>query len=418
MRRVRTLKDVVDWGLCIGCGACAYACDRGGVRLVNFPDRGIRPVFSDACAECTKCLPVCPGYEVDTELTGAHLPKSSRGDFEFGPALAIYEGHAADPEIRFNASSGGALTALALYCLEREGMGQAVHIGADPDSPLENRVVASLNRQQLLACTGSRYAPASPCAGLGLIAQSEKPSVFIGKPCDTTGAFLAARMRPELREKLGLVLTFFCAGTPSTNGTAGLLEHLGMDHGAVEHVRYRGRGWPGRFTATAAAGEQGSLSYEESWGMLNKHRSFRCHLCPDGLGRIADVSCGDAWHAHGGGDDPGRSLLLARTERGAEMVRKAAEAGYLELTPRTQETVLQAQPNLLSKRHQLFGRLLAMRLLAVPAPKLRGFNLLRGWWALSPGWKARTVGGTLRRLVSRGLWRRQPLPVLDAKERE
>src|SRR3982074_2669302 len=41
--RIKSLPDVVDWGMCVGCGACYSACDKDAVALVNIEAVGIRP---------------------------------------------------------------------------------------------------------------------------------------------------------------------------------------------------------------------------------------------------------------------------------------------------------------------------------------------------------------------------------------
>ncbi len=219
-RRIRGLQDVVDWGLCTGCGACYFACSRNGVSLVNIETVGIRPRFQSAeCAGCTECLSICPGYQVDANLAMGEHAEIGEGDPEVGPALEVWEGYAADPEIRRQASSGGLLSALALYCLEKEGMGFVLHTAMDETKPWTNKTIQSRNRSEILSRTGSRYAPASPCDELRLIEESDRPCVFIGKPCDTAAVAMLREKRPTLDRNLGLVLTFFCAGTPSTKGT-------------------------------------------------------------------------------------------------------------------------------------------------------------------------------------------------------
>jgi coenzyme F420 hydrogenase subunit beta len=407
-RRIRTIGDVVDWGLCTGCGACAYFCDKNAVTLTNIPAVGIRPQFTAPdCAACTACLAVCPGYSVDAEPANESAARES--DRGFGACLQIWEGFACDPEIRFNASSGGLLSALALYCLEHEGMRFVLHTGADPTKPWENRTVRSATRTEILSRTGSRYAPASPCDGLRSIEDSEGPCVFIGKPCDVAAVSELRRRRPELDRNLGLVLTFFCAGTPSTEGTFRLLESMSVDPTQVQSIRYRGRGWPGRFTVRWGQSPERSLSYAESWGVLTGYRPWRCHLCPDGLGQTADISCGDAWERFSGEPDPGRSIVIVRTERGREILRRAIQARYVELELVTAETVIAAQRNLLGRRKEIFGRLLAMRLLLIPAPRFRGFFLFRSWFGLPVVAKLRSLAGTWKRVVSRGLWHKRSL---------
>ena len=130
--------------------------------------------------------------------------------------------------------------------------------------------------------TGSRYAPASPCDRLDLIEEAGKPSVFIGKPCDVAATLKARKLRSNLENKIGLTIAFFCAGTPSTNGTLAMLKQMGVDDlSRLESLRYRGKGWPGKATAVIRCEdgtvEEKQLTYEQSWGeVLTKHVQWRC----------------------------------------------------------------------------------------------------------------------------------------------
>ena len=398
-RRVKTLQDVVDWRLCIGCGACAYASPPGKIELVNLPTAGIRPRIQDSDYDGSECLSFCPGVSVSAPIS----PEGSKtaAEKEFGAVLEIWVGHAADPEIRFRASSGGILTALALFCLERGGMGSVLHTGKDEERPWLTQTVQSQSRQQLLLRTGSRYAPSSPCDGLALVENSDLPCVFIGKPCDVAAVAALRKTRPTLDRNLGLVLTFFCAGTPSTQGTLDLAVAPNPS-GRMVDLRYRGEGWPGEFKARWDDGSEKCVSYEQSWGSLTSYRPLRCNLCPDGLGQLADISCGDAWDEYDPErPSPGVSIVLVRTPRGQRILRQAIEAGYLTLQPAGPERVIAAQKNLLSRRHELFGRLLALRLLGIPVPRYLGFSLFSGWMELPLSRKFRTVAGTLRRALRR-----------------
>src|SRR5262245_43153214 len=121
--RVNNIKEVVDWRLCLGCGVCAYICPEKKIKLVDMINDGIRPVVADeGCGPSCECLRACPGNEI------SHLPfpplRKPIAELQqgWGPVLEIWEGYAGDQEIRFNGSSAGLATALALYCLEKEGM--------------------------------------------------------------------------------------------------------------------------------------------------------------------------------------------------------------------------------------------------------------------------------------------------------
>jgi coenzyme F420 hydrogenase subunit beta len=411
MRTIRTIKDVVGWGLCIGCGACQYFCGKDSIELKNIETIGIRPIFKKVQDDnYTECLKFCPGYSIGSTRDLQHNEHLISHPL-IGPTLEIWQGYASDKDIRYNASSGGAVSALASYCLERENMAFVLHTGMDQDTPWYNKTVQSKSRAELVTRAGSRYAPSSPCEALSLIEDSANPCVFIGKPCDVAAVSELRKYRPKLDANLGLVLTFFCAGPPCTAGTLSLLKELNVEKQNANEIRYRGKGWPGHFLVSFNNNsEQRSLTYEESWGKLaDHHRSFRCNLCPDGLGELADVSCGDAWHLFNNkNNDYGQSLVLARSEHGSEILHRAMESGYLQLEPSKPTDVIKAQP-MTGRRAEIFGRLLAMRTLFIPVPQFVGFPLNKVWMKNSIKIKIKTYLGTLRRLLIRGLWHQKPL---------
>lgn len=403
-RRIRRMQDIVDWRLCVGCGMCYAVCDRDAVTLRDVPSEGIRPVFEEpACSECNSCLQVCPGNIIDARSEVASDPL-------IGPALHIVEGYAADPEIRHRASSGGLISAISLYCLEHEGIAGVLHTGTDEDSPCATKPAISRDRAGILARSGSRYQPASPCAGLRHIGASDGPLVFVGKPCDVSAVNTARREDPALGERIGLTLSLFCAGAPSTDGTISLLDELGVDRSDVRALRYRGCGWPGSLSVHHGEDRvEACMSYQESWERLSKFRSFRCLCCPDGLGSTADISCGDAWHraVDCGPDDPGRSVAIARTPRGREIMVRAAEAGYIEVTPIDAEDIIAGQRYLVRKRQELFGRLLALKFFAIPFTTFPGHGLVESWSMLPLRRRLKSVLSTAHRIVRRRLCRPQ-----------
>ena len=395
----------------MGCGACQYVCGRDSIELKNIETVGIRPIFKKSQDEnYSECLKFCPGYSIGSTRNPRHsAPVVS--DPLIGPTLEIWQGYTSDKDIRYSASSGGAVSALALYCLEKENMEFVLHTGMDENTPWYNKTVQSKSRSDLLSRAGSRYAPSSPCEALALIEDSAKPCVFIGKPCDVAAVSALRKYRPKLDANLGLVLTFFCAGPPCTAGTLSLLKELNIEKQTANAIRYRGKGWPGHFDVSFNdSTENKKITYEESWGKLvQHHRSFRCNLCPDGLGELADISCGDAWHLHDKqNDDPGRSLVLARSKRGLAILHRAMESGYLHLEPSSPTDVIKAQP-LTGRRTEIFGRLLAMKTLFMPIPRFAGFPMLKVWMKNPIRVKIKTYLGTLRRLLTRSLWHQKPL---------
>ncbi|WP_018351187.1 Coenzyme F420 hydrogenase/dehydrogenase, beta subunit C-terminal domain [Longispora albida] len=392
---MRTIRDVAERKLCTGCGVCAYlAPDR--YTMVDVLKEGRRPLPIRPVGDDSELIRACPGVGLTADRDRPELPG-------WGPVLGMWEGYAADEDLRHAASSGGAASALAAFCLTEKNFSGVLHTGAREDAPYLNEVKYSRTVGELLEHVGSRYAPASPAEGLGQVEAQDRPSVFIGKPCDVAASLNARRLRPELDKRLGLTIAIFCAGTPSTRGTLEMLTALGSGPESLKSVHYRGSGWPGE--ARAEPGTR-TLTYDQSWGgILEKHRQWRCYLCADHTGEFADVSVGDPWHRPTAGD-PGRSLIVARTARGLAIIEAALAAGALVAEPVPYETLPASQAGLLKVRGAVWGRTVALRAAGLPAPRYRGLPLFKFWWRLSVKDKLRSTAGTLRRIGRRELRKR------------
>lgn len=409
MGREHELDRILAGRGCSGCGACAYVGRSAGVVMVDVASVGRRPKWTGNLPLEVKdeILACCPGAKVVSPASdGSETPDPD--EVVIGPSLGIWEGWAADPAMRRKASSGGVVSALAAYCLEKLDMALVVHTGMDPTVPWINRTVITTDRQGLVANAGSRYAPSSPVEALAVIEDCDRPCVFIGKPCDVAAVAALRRTNPRLDRNLGLVLSFFCAGTPSTAATIGLAATLGF--AATEEivsVRYRGDGWPGRFRVEDHDGREESLTYDESWSILaSGHRQLRCHLCPDGLGELADVVGGDAWHRKDEGGD-GISVILARTDRGREVVEAAIREGYLTAEPSTAQRVVKAQ-GLVHRRRLVGARMLALRVFGLPVPTFKGFNLGKAARQVSVAALIGEFLGMMKRVFVRGYLRPEP----------
>ncbi len=413
---MKTIADVAENHLCCGCGACSYL-DPSQVKMVDDLEQGRRPMVVEN-AELTEAhkqaFQSCPGQK----LTRDPDPKKEFNKElygSWGPILEVWEGHASDAQIRFAGSSGGAATALAVFALEQKEFAGVLHIAARKDRPIFNETVLSTNRDQLLERTGSRYAPASPCDKLQWIEEAEAPCVFIGKPCDVAATYQARKVRPNLDRNLGLTIGIFCAGTPSSSGTIATLSAMGIDDpNTVTSVRYRGKGWPGMFSVEfkgANGPEVRELTYDESWGNhLQKHRQWRCYVCPDHTGEFADIAVGDPWHKPPNGDTPGRSLVLVRTERGRAFLQDAISAGVVQLEKVDPQVIEQAQPNLRNVRKLLWARIATLRMMGAASPRFPGFKLFADWFAnTSVSAKIRSIGSTVKRVIKKRLNRSRPV---------
>jgi coenzyme F420 hydrogenase subunit beta len=373
------VDEVVHCKLCMGCGACIAICRREAITLVDVPDAGLRPVINDSnCNQCGLCVKVCPGIAL--ESPGAGDMSSEPFSQEWGNVFEIWEGYAVDKEIRFNGASGGVVTALGLYTIENGKSDAVLHICADPHNPLSNIVVLSRCRTELMRGTGSRYSPTAPCSYIRKTGKDTGIITFVGKPCDTAGLFKIAAVEQGIRERIGLKISIFCAGSPTTKGTYVLLNKMNVNPLDVGQIRYRGCGWPGMTTVKMRDGLTKQITYEAAWGgVLSDYGQFRCAVCPDSAGEFSDIACADGWHRKADGGNPGWSLMIVRTEKGRRVLHDAMDAGYITGSRVERNTLNSAQPSLLRKQRELWGRLRLMRLFGMATPDFKGFHLHENW---------------------------------------
>lgn len=403
-RSLSTIESITQARLCMGCGMCAHL-HPDQLRMVDVAGVGRRPlpIVGVTTPTVGAGVEACPGRELSHPRGSLH---DAPFGGEWGPILGLYECWSTDSELRHRGSSGGVVSALAAHAVASGlAIGGALQVRASPTDPLRNETVLNRDYKDIVNSAGSRYSPASPCERLDLVESAEGPCVIVGKPCDIAATQRAAAVRPRLAEKIAVTLGIFCAGTPTTEATQDVIGLLGIDYHEVTKVDYRGEGWPGEFRVQTREGGHASMSYAESWGVLTKQRQWRCLICPDHTGEFADLSIGDPWYRPVLDGEPGRSLVVVRTERGRRLLESALSGGAIAGTVIPLERLPQSQPNLAATRGAVWGRVLTMRLLGMPVPRFRGLPALRLWWRLP--WRAKLTStlGTAKRVHARRLRR-------------
>jgi len=393
-----SLGRILRADCCAGCGLCA-SLSSDAIEMRTSAEGFLRPVATgpvDTARDDLICE-VCPGIRLSqTNEAGVRHPI-------WGPVVSARTGHATDAALRFHASSGGALSAFADFLLRTGEVDFVMHTAAAADSPIRNRSVVSVDSDDVFRAAGSRYAPSSPLDSLDRHLGGKSRFAVVGKPCDIAAVRALARRDPRVAERIPVLVSFFCAGVPSIEGTRRILDAMGVDEADVERFSYRGDGWPGDATAVTRDGREHRMSYDESWGqILRNHVQFRCKICPDGSGGFADISFGDAWYHDEDGNPlfenaDGRSLIVTRTPRGEDLLSRAAMAGVVSVEPLPVDDIERIQPSQAERKRLVLSRLVGMLLAGSRPPRYRGLNLVRAALGLGPLATLRSLAGTYRR---------------------
>lgn len=400
--RASILARVDRGNLCSGCGGCAAAAP-GRVSMTVSHEGFLRPSQTAPLnpTEEARIAEICPG------LTQTVNAQGRTDDPLWGPFVTMQQGHATDTELRFAGASGGGLSALAAWLIESGTVQAVLQVKADPERAVGNVATISRSRADILQAAGSRYAPAAPLAVLPDIPKDLTRLAFIGKPCDAAALRALAARDTEVAARFPVILSFFCAGTPSLKGAEAVLKALGSTPDEALAFRYRGNGWPGKATVTRNDGRTAEMSYHDSWGkILSKHVQHRCKICADGTGAAADIVCADAWESDDQGypvfeEAQGTSLFVTRTTEGAGLLRRAAADGAVHLEPFDISALAAIQPGQRNRRRAVLARLCALRLLGRPVPSYRGLKLAAAARQANPRFLLRNFLGTLRRGLSK-----------------
>jgi len=374
------LARVEAGALCAGCGLCAGV-SGGAVAMETRAPGYARPVQRAELAPPAEraVRDACPGLSVAPWDAPAFA--GAKVHWAWGPYHDCLTGYALDDEVRFTGSSGGALSALAIHALEAGLVDRVVHVRADPAQPTRNLVAISRDRADVLAGAGSRYAASSPLAGIEDMLAEGGRALFIGKPCDVSALRQLALLDPRVDEVIPYKLSFFCGGLPSHAGADRIVQAMGLEPARLSSFRYRGEGWPGLTVAMDDAGTRGEMRYEDSWGgHLSKEVQFRCKICPDAVGGVADIACADAWYGGEGGypafeEADGRSLVMVRSAAGRALLDGALAGGRLTVEPLAIGEIELMQPSQARRKRRIAARIAACRATLKPAPRIDGLRV-------------------------------------------
>lgn len=396
---VDLMKDIVQSGYCTGCGICESIAPKDAIKINMTTSGYLRPeVKKPLTTETLKEIKgICPGVNIEQ-------PDSlTRQDSIWGPLQHVMTGHATDEKVRFHGSSGGVISAIAIYLIESEKVAFVAQNAVSKENPLLNDLQISRNAKDVIHAAGSRYAPSAPLRKIkDLFALGER-FAFVGKPCDVAALrnYLAAN--PNLKAQVPYMLSFMCAGIPSHKGTSEILNHFSVKPENVKSLRYRGDGWPGKAKIETVDGESYEMDYETSWGtILNRHLQFRCKICPDGTGELADIVCADAWYGEGGypnfEEKAGRSLILARTQVGHDLIQETRRNNKIKSSTLDVEEIAKMQPYQFHRKTVVLARWIAAGLANRFKPNYKGMRLMRASFNASPVDWLRNGWGTFKRV--------------------
>jgi len=324
------INNVVKRKLCTNCGTCISACPVSAIFISRKENNFEIQVDEKKCTGCGLCLRVCPGLAVDFQNLSRDLfgkDEQVKYDPYLGHYRNCYLAYSRDENLRFQCSSGGAITALLLDLLEKKVIDGALVTTMDPRDPLVSKPFIAYTKKELIEAKGSKYTPVVLNQCLKEILKSKRENfAVVGLPCHIQGIRKFQEIDPILKKKIKICLGLVCGQEVNFIGTRFILRKLGIEAEEVKEIYYRGDGWPGYMKVVLKNGQIKKIPYLSAFKVFNMgfFTPERCFLCPDLTNELADISFGDAWLPKLIARKEGFNMVITRTKPGQEIFERGS----------------------------------------------------------------------------------------------
>lgn len=339
--------DVLNPGLCAGCGLCAAVCPEFLLTFDGAKARIVDEAEAKRCGNCVLCHTICPGADPETERLEQNLFGRRRFHEErwLGICRNIYGGYANDPTIFKRSASGGLITALLLAAKDYLNLDAILAVGRETARPGYATGRLCRDRMELLDTCQSTYQlfPYLNFLGGLLNDEVERRIAVIGLACHVQAIRKLQSLPSELGRRARSRLTFLVEAACSSNtppiGTDSLLrQEAGITLDEVNYLRYRDGQYPGSIHAISCEGQKITIPFWKAVRELKHHKTHRCLSCGDWFSGLSDLAVCDGdpnifATSQARGNKQKNGKLLVRTALGEEIVGWAADSGYVTVWP-------------------------------------------------------------------------------------
>lgn len=319
----KNIACISDNALCTACGACCGVCPSEAIAMkTNISGYLLAVIDEDKCINCGICYNVCPSTNQN--------PSSIKDvDIFHGELQCGYIGYAEDKEIRQKSQSGGIVTALLCYLLEKKLIDGAI-VNTFNNTTQRPQVIYAKTKEEIVGGCGSYYAQSS-VVKTTLENSKGKKTAAVTLGCQSESLRLIRENYPSI-ELPDYVIGLICAGQNSSYMINDLIKQSGCgSNEQVEKFRFRDKnsgGWPGNVVIYT---DKNTYNIDKKRRLTLKlmYEAYRCILCFDQMNIFSDIVVGDPWGIPINDSRYGYSVVIARTEKGKRLLEEAMRDGAI-----------------------------------------------------------------------------------------
>lgn len=340
-------KDIINSGLCIGCGSCAAQQSSPHAEMKFDKDGQLKPAGSSQWLSYrnisfTQTCPFSPSAKNEDQLASQLFSSTENIDEALGRFQTAYVGHVAEEDFRMQGSSGGMVTWVATELLRQGLIDGVAHVVATSDPQSDGRYFRyqmSRTEEEIRNGAKSRYYPVEMSGILKTISEVPGRYAVVGIPCFIKAIQLLRDNDPLFRERIKFTLGLFCGHMKSARFIESFAWQMNVPVKEVMKVEFRHKdaSRPANWYNAMLTLRDGSVVNKDWWHLADGDwgagyfMNSACNYCDDVVGETADISFGDAWVEPYSSDGRGTNVVVVRSAFVDELVEHAINNGRLKL---------------------------------------------------------------------------------------
>ncbi len=332
-RSIDKLRFVMKSDLCTRCGSCVGL--SGGKIVFTDREGEYRPVIlkEPEEKEAARLYHSCPGKQFDfpyyRKLFYLNAPEFH---LYTGPVQSIHIAYSNDTEIRSQGASGGIISAILIWLLETGKIKGAVVTVMSKEMPWLTQPYIATTRDEILEAAQSKYIITSVNEILPQIESFEGPLAYVGLPPQVQSIRKLQEIEDPSVRNIKYIFGPFYGNTLHFSSVRSFLHSYKIkDYKNISKLYFRYGEWPGNMRIEMRDGRVVQLPKFHANYLIPFHILTNSLLCTDLSNEFTDISGGDAWAPVYEERGKGFSMVIARSEKGEEILREMKEQGLLTL---------------------------------------------------------------------------------------
>jgi coenzyme F420 hydrogenase subunit beta len=370
--------------LCNRCGTCVGLSEGS----IVFADRTgeYRPVLQSGVPDALADIlwEACPGKNFDFPRFRSVFYGQTPNFHEFiGPYYRIGIGYASDPVTRLRAASGGIISAILIYLLNKKLIEGAVVLTMSEEEPWLTRPVIATTEDEILQAAQSKYIISSVNEILPQIEAFKGKLAYVGLPGQVQSIRKLQAMKHPSVKNISYIFGPFYGNTLHFSSVTSFLKTYGEhDYRQISKLYFRHGEWPGNMRVEMKNGRVIQLKKFHANYLIPFHILRNSLYCSDLANEFTDISGGDAWAPVYEERGKGFSMVISRSASGEQLLGQMIAEGVLSFEPISEEeSIVMHSHGYDFKKRGAFIRIQFRKWLGKPVPDfgyvIKGFAVSR-----------------------------------------